>query len=496
VKRSKANGNDVSAFIARGKVVIYYGNVYFRGFESYITSKRRGEMIDNDDFYSTPLYSTNSCSLGLVSPFSDDLKVLKIGCTAMLSSSPAYIRALDTLLKGDSIFSSDGAFIMPKQMQQTYQRVVCPISYRDSIQISSLQAVSDLDVLLVPPLCLVPQTRLTIYHSLIDYFKRTKRQIVGDSGLTTFSIDLPDKSYKIDTFLSATAPIRFDPSKPVPAEILVCIYLTSYAYTVDINSSDLARMVALTPVRPVTRAISDSLFSNALQLRKTFLSGNEMGYVVIANKGAMKTTVTGLLNEFLPSLIVIDSDVYGRWVTSIISRGVVNLRDLNQDGCTVVSYFEAIAHELLSQTDSTKQDMLNHFKQMYARIISDDVYGIAEFQNAIFDSYGTTQVLLFLHTTAEANLLSGKWQQTVIRPINNTLNAVKDRDRGNKDENVFLHCAYQALTPMHNRASIPWVDFLLLIAPGAIDALNRRLHAVVKGCSLADVPEMSSLGSV
>lgn len=490
VRKRTANVNEISSFIARGIVVIYYGNVFFRGFECYITSRRKAQMVDNDEFVSTPLYSEKECALGLVSPFSENLRVLKVGCIAMLSSSPAYIRALDTILQGDNIFAPDGTFIMPESMRESNQRIVCPIQYRDTIQVTELYQLTEVDVLCIPPLCLVPYNRVDTYNTLVEYFKRSKRPIVGDTGLTTFSIDLTDKSYRIDSFISATGPIRFDPSRDVPSEVLPCLLLTSYAYTIEINASELEKLVALTPVKPVTRTVSDSLFSNALQLRKTFLAGNEMGYVVIANKGAMKTTVTKLLNEFRPELIVIDSDVYGRWITEHINGRSPNLRDLNSDACTVMPYFEAIASELLRDKSTTNIQKLTHFKEMYARIISNPDYGAAVYQDAIYKSYGTTQVLLFCHTTAEANLFSGRWQQTVIRPINNTLHAVKDRNRSNKDENVFLHCAYQALTPMHNRASIPWVDFFLLVAPEAIDALNRKLHDVMKGYSLSDAPEM------
>lgn len=490
VRKSNANMSEISSFIAKGSIVVYYGEVFFRGLECYITSKRRAEKADKDEFVSTPLYSEKECVLGLVSPFSENLKVLKVGCAAMLSTSPAYIRALDTILSGDNIFAPDGTFIMPESLKESAQRVVCPIQYRDTIQVTDIHQLTEIDVLCIPPLCLVPYNLMNSYDTLVEYFKRKKLPIVGDTGLTTFSIDLTDKSYRIDTFISATGPFRFDPSKDVPSEVLPCLFLTSYAHTIDINASELQRLVALTPVKPVVRSVSDSLFSNALQLRKTFLAGNEMGYVVIANKGAMKTTVTKLLNEFRPELIIIDSDVYGRWITERINGRSPNLRTLNSDDCTVTPYFEAIAHELLADRSTTNMQKLNHFKQMYARIISNSDYGSAVYQDAIFDSYSTTQVLLFCHTTAEANLLSGRWQQTVIRPINNTLHAVKDRNRGNKEENIFLHCAYQSLTPMHNRASIPWVDFFLLVAPEAIDALNRKLHDIMKGYALSDTPAM------
>nr|UHS71904.1 MAG: hypothetical protein [Reoviridae sp.] len=489
VNKKSLNSQQAELYISKGTVVIFFGDLYLRGFECYITSKRRAELHANDEFALMPAYSEKDCVLGLNSPFSENIRILKVGCAALLAKAPAYLSSLDTIIGGDNIFSQQGELILPKILMQTVQRIICAISYRDTIKISSIEEVSEIDVLCNPPLCLVPKKYDMFYKSLWEYFKRNNLPIVGETGLTTFSIDLKHKNYRIDTFLSASRPIMFDPSKGMPPEALPYLFLTSYAHTVQIDAEELKETVALTPLHPVVRVVSDSLFSNALQMRKTFLAGNEMGYIVIANKGSMKTIVTGLLAEFKPEIIVIDSDVYGRWVTEKVLGRDVDIKSLNTDDSEVVPYFEVIASELLQNKSLTQNNRLHIFKNVFAKVISDPVHGTAAYQDAIYAAYGTTQVLLFCHTTIEANIMSGKWQQMVIRPINNTLKAVMERKRANRDENVFLYCAYQALTPMHNRAAIPWVDFFMLIAPEIIDVLNKRFHPFIREAIIEHVPE-------
>lgn len=459
--------------ISDGKCLIYYGNNYFRGLEGYVTEKRRQEMSKDSDFITMPIFKESEIKVGLISPFSPNIKVIKIGNYGVLPLAPNYVRALDSLLKGEAIFNSDGTIDSMLLNQASNTRIIVPFKYSTHVQIDSIRMVQDNDVLCIPPKILCSQKHEKFYDELVGYFTRGGRPILGETGLTNIHLKMKNVTYALTTFLRIPKPIIFDPEVGLNRELLPLLFLSSYGYTINLTSDEMISALGIIPVSPVTKTVSESLFSCALQLRKTFLMGCEMGYIVIGPKGGMKSHIKRILNVVRPELIIIDSDVYGRWVTNTKLKIKMPLQNINFDESEVPSFFEKLAEDMISRMGSGF-DTLKRYGEIFARIIADKECGVAAYQNAIFESYGTTQVILFMHSTSEANIMSGMWQQVLIRPVNNTRIAVQERIRDGLDSNLFLHSLYLQSTPSYNRTTIAWVDFLLLIAPEAIDYLNDQ----------------------
>nr|UNI74216.1 MAG: hypothetical protein [brine shrimp reovirus 1]UNI74240.1 MAG: hypothetical protein [brine shrimp reovirus 1]UNI74252.1 MAG: hypothetical protein [brine shrimp reovirus 1]UNI74264.1 MAG: hypothetical protein [brine shrimp reovirus 1]UNI74276.1 MAG: hypothetical protein [brine shrimp reovirus 1] len=476
-KRKMCTKDVAEKIIRKGSVLIYYGDVYFQEYESYITKQRQKQLLGRDEFQAIPLLEEQKIKRGTVSPFYDSVRVLKIGNVSQTSRSPGYVQALDSLIPGDCIFNVEGEIALPKDLGMNDQRVVSAIPFRDLPVISSISEIRPDDVLCETPEWLVSPYNKQHVEDVARHFHRTGGKTLRDTHFIKISLKGDRFSYRLITFLSIPKLITFTETDGIPKSIVAILLLTSYADTISLSSDQIERITAIVPIEPVARVPSMALTSAALQLRKTFFWNNEMGLIVVAPKGSMKTTLSEVMSIALPGVVIIDSDCYGKWITLIEQkRPIPPLSQLGRDDYEEVSFFEKIAVNLLKIYGEDYRSALAHFRRTYAHILSHPVHGIAKFQDVIANEFGHTQVLLFLHTTVEANLMSGKWQQIVIRPIHDTAEAVKNRDRALKDANLFLHHAYNAVTPISNRACLNWAEFMILLNPSMLQLMEDKFY--------------------
>ncbi|KAL0116401.1 hypothetical protein PUN28_009788 [Cardiocondyla obscurior] len=334
-------------------------------------------------------------------------------------------------------------------------------------------------------------------RAITKYFNDHNLKTLGDTHFIRISLKGAGFSFKMVTYISIGKLITFTDIGTVPSELIALLLFTSYADTISLPSERYNSIMSISPIEPVVKVHSLALISSALQMRKTFIWDNEMGVVIIASKGSMKTLFINMLRKVDPMVCVIDSDVYGRWITAQIqSHEIISLNELQSDNCIIPSYFELIASAILRKHNDNYMLCLSNFRESYANVLSHAIYGIAKFQDAIALEFGHTQILLFLHTTVEANLSSGKWQQIVLRPIHDTADAVKNRDKVNKEENIFLHYAYNALTPLSNRSCLNWLELMILLSPEMLNVCEDEFFSILKTYGKYDVPSLASLGAL
>lgn len=474
-KCSKLTIDILNNKVSNGHRVIYYGEQFFPGVEAYVTPARQ-KVEQNRLISELPLIGVVDTEVKHINPFNGTVVVYTIQNAAILAFAPKFVQALDTKVIGKPLFGLDGT-ILYSECNNT-SRLVCVSCLANCYQIKNVSEVKNTDTLLLMHELMLSEEEASLQNQIFRYFKKNNIRTVSDGNLQRIDLRAKFKNFKLDTFIKVNTVLIFTDDEQ-RYKIYELLMISSFASSYGRLSLKIPELISATPIAPTNRFVSNALLSVSLQLRKSFIFGRDMGITVIAPKAGFKTTVMHLIRDACPEYIQIDSDVYGRWVMKMIAGD----KQVKLDGITEsdMSIFEFYTTNLIKDKnvkDCFSDDLARSFSRFYSSILSNSEYGIAKFQTAIYNSYGTMRVILYLHTTIEANLLSGAWQQIVIKPIHDTYLAVRERNRDNKIENELLHLWYNSMTPYSNRVTLCWAEYLMIFGKNVLNAINSKFEAL------------------
>ncbi|QXG83188.1 MAG: NTP-binding domain protein [Diaphorina citri cimodo-like virus] len=479
-KIGSTSQSNVEKFINSGIFVLYYGNELHKEIECYITKERlekeQGKR-DQSTLLQLPIFTDEVLESTTVDLSS--CNIYGVRSMSIMVHYPAYISNFEQFINARSIFNQvSGVLDVPSEVIDSH---TVPISVIPALNCKVVRddKVDNRSKLLVFPKWLLTDEQFALQSSLM---RKVKRKI-SKSGLNRVVIKTIKKSFKLHTLLPVEEIIELP---NLASELLSYLLVCSYGVNVKCDPEELENRVMIFPQASESYGGTDNLFNLAMQLRKTVVKGQSMGLVVIAKKGSVKSGYRRMMEEAGFWMPIVDSDVYGKWVSlqllspdysEDVYKNLVDLKlDLNDDDTP--SYFELLMTKIISGVDNIEVNVKEYeravkvFCEQFGETIESKSLGINLFQHYVYEKYGTTGVLLMLHTTIEANLLSGAWQHVVISPIHDTLNAISGRNRDRPVENVLLHDAYISMTAFSSRYSVTWLELTLGIYPEGIERIK------------------------
>lgn len=478
-KKKEITESMLDNYIRSGKNVLYYGMILFSSFEVYITKKRALEFKTAGIIHGFPEFDEKIIDDLKYNPLSDKNKIIGVNNNYLISMCPKHIQAIDTLIAGKHLFDGSGALIKDDAFI-TIRRTVGILERPGVIKISGINELRDSDAFVISSKSTLQLTgkieELEIQNKIVAHAKKNKITIINDSDIFEYRLYTTSKCYRIYSYTKLDE-MKFGEDDATRKEtIFKVLSLTSFG-SLDIQSDFFDNFIRITKGTPVSRVISDSLVITSLKLEKTFFCNSDMGLIIIAPKGSYKSTLMRAISKYYPEVNLIDSDIYGKWVTLMVNGNdenrLISLNEVYSIEDETSSYFEILASLIISDTTMTFEQQLSKFGAEYSITVGDPIIGIANFQNVMYQYFNSSEILLFSHTTVEANIMSGRWQQIIIRPIHNCEVIVNARKRELTDANNFLLHAYMQMTPMSNRTCLNWIEFILILFPKVFEDLNN-----------------------
>lgn len=480
VKKLIMTDEHAENMIVRGKIVIYYGESRFSALEAYITPKRREQLGSDSYFNSMQDYSNLSSPFEIINLFSPSIRIISVRNLAILSQMPKFISSLDSVVNGIELFDTDGLISEYAKSSLIQFRKISVESMMDVVKISSILDIGKDDLYVFPSKSVVlNQDQIDLQLKISKNNEIQKLKVKVDPCINKLRLIIGNKHYVLYSILQINGSISND---TLDEEVLFNVLMFSNANTIRITEKDLKLKYSLTYVEKSTSNIGDALFTNAMQLRKTFISGLDYSICVICEKGAYKTKLIHLLRRYTTEYVYVDSDEYGKWITYIIEKGLdkeeaikLNISKIEKS----VSYFELLSGEICRGKDKNRFNQIDVFSRTYSKVLSSKIFGIQQYQDFLYENFKTDKIILFCHCMCEANLLSGHWQQIVIQPINDTNEAINSRERSDKDAQQLLYLAYKFMTSYGTRTTISILEFIQLICPSLINrVLNTKIGVV------------------
>lgn len=480
-KKKEITESMLDSYVRSGKNVLYYGLILFSNFEVFITKKRSIEFKNQGIVHSFPEFDEKVISALKYNPLSDKSRVIGVNNNYLMNMCPKHIQAIDTLISGRQLFNADGALIKDDALM-TIRRIVGVLDRPGLVKISGASELRENDAFVTFSKATLQLTNrvneINLQNKIITFAKKNKIKIITDSDISEYRLYTVNKSYRVYSYAKFNEMKFTKDDVELKINVFRTLCLTSFG-SLDIQSDFFDSFIRLTKGTPVSRTISDSLVITSLKLEKTFLSNSDMGLITIAPKGSYKSTLIQLIIKYYPEVNLIDSDIYGKWVTLMISRKktkadtLVSLSEVYKLESETSSYFEVLADLIVNNDTMNFQEQLSKFGAEYSLIVGDLITGVANFQNVAYEYFNSSKILLFMHSTVEANVMSGRWQQIIIRPIHSCEVIVNVRKREMTEANNFLLHAYMQMTPMSNRSCLNWIEFILLLFPKVFEHLRN-----------------------
>nr|QQP18680.1 hypothetical protein [French Guiana reovirus] len=488
VKKGMRFTDEALAVLVRsGKVVVIYPSTpayhYTHIFEAYITKDRelydklRGVDVPESLIPWTGPIKAISCN-----PFKFGSQNIVIGSLDIIRRCPPLIQVLDTALRAINLFDTDGT-INPRFLQLCSDQKLTSVELLLSSTSGALIQAMDSALYRRDPFWKTSDYSVYLDEvKVINKRKRSNRPVLGSSGVCNIRIEtergITDLVCFIDLPVGSVYAIKEPDIKDALKRLLMVAYFVS---NIDTISFDVKVMVVkvvdivVSPLPYVCGVYRIKLENGALWDKKNL--------VIICPKGGFKTTFRKMMAVHYPDFAVIDSDVYGRWLSHRVTDHEYKMtyEDLQKFSTydTYPSYFEEIAACVINHGYDTEIERRTAFNHLFAKAIDSEVTSYTRFFEQVYtviprETFG--RMVVMVHTTIEADNISGNNVHACIRPVHSSLLAVKGRVGRNNLVQEFLWYRYSEMTANTGRLYMSWAELLCVAFPDIVDNISRHFY--------------------